>query len=53
MVTIALENLTNLWKYDIKYTLNNQLVQNLGHINILLEHWAQLLQENLGTGRLV
>ena len=25
------------------------LVQNLGHINIFLELWAQLFKENLGT----
>ena len=28
------------------------LVQKLGHINVFLELWAQLFQENLGTARL-
>ena len=32
--------------------LNTGLVQNLGHINIFLELWAQLYKENLGTRRL-
>ena len=27
---------------------NTQLVRKLGHINIFLELWAQLFQENLG-----
>ena len=31
---------------------NNELAQNLGHTNILLEHWAQLFQKNLGTRQL-
>ena len=31
---------------------NTGLVQNLGHINIFLELWAQLFQENLGTRQL-
>ena len=31
---------------------NTGLVQNLGHLNIFLELWAQLFQENLGTCRL-
>ena len=31
---------------------NNELVQNLGHINIFLEHWAQLFEGNLSTCRL-
>ena len=51
MITIALENSTNLWKYDIRYTLITNWYKNLGHTNILLEHWAQLLQEKLGTRR--
>ena len=56
----------NVWQYS-KYSfrkfdrfieiwhlvyLNIELVQNLRHINILLVVWAQLFQENLGTGRL-
>ena len=32
--------------------LNTGLVQNLGHINVFLELWAQLYKENLGTCRL-
>ena len=28
---------------------NTGLVQNLGHIIVFLELWAQLFQENLGT----
>ena len=28
---------------------NTGLTQNLGHINVFLELWAQLFQENLGT----
>ena len=35
-----------------KVYFNNELVQNLEHINIPLEHWAQLFQKNLGTHRL-
>ena len=31
---------------------NTGLVRNLGHINVFLEHWAQLFKENLGTHRL-
>ena len=31
---------------------NTELVQNLGHINVFLELWAQLFKENLGTCRL-
>ena len=31
---------------------NTGLVQNLGHINVFLELWTQLLKENLGTRRL-
>ena len=49
----SFENSTNLWKYDMRHMyLNNKLVQNLEHINILLEHWAQLFEENLGTRQL-
>ena len=32
---------------------NTGLVQNLGHINVFLELWAQLFTENLGTHRLI
>ena len=32
--------------------INTGLVRNLGHINVFLELWAQLLKENLGTRRL-
>ena len=32
--------------------LKTGLVQNLGHINVFLEVWAQLFKENLGTCRL-
>ena len=32
--------------------LNTGLVQNLGHINVFFELWAQLHKENLGTRRL-
>ena len=44
IVNKALENSTNFWKYDIWYTsdFNTGLVQNLGHINVFLELWAQL-----------
>ena len=53
MVTVAVENLTNLWEYDFRCgILYIELVQNLGRVNIYLEHWAQLFQENLGTCRL-
>ena len=31
---------------------NTGLVQNLGHINVFLDLWAQLLQDNLGTCQL-
>ena len=31
---------------------NTGLVQNLGHITVFLELWAQLFKENLGTRRL-
>ena len=31
---------------------NTGLVQNLGHVNVFLEIWAQLFKENLGTCRL-
>ena len=31
---------------------NTGLVRNLGHINVFLQLWAQLFQENLGTRRL-
>ena len=31
---------------------NTGLVQNLGHLNVFLEFWEQLFQENLGTRRL-
>ena len=56
----------NFWQYS-KYSFrkfdkfveiwhlvyfNTGLVQNLGHINVFLGLWAQLLQENLGTRRL-
>ena len=37
--------------FRISY-FNTQLVQKLGHINIFLELWAELFQENLGTGQL-
>ena len=30
--------------------LSTRLVQKLGHTNVFLELWAQLFQENLGTG---
>ena len=52
IVNIALENSTNLWKYDIWEYFNTGLVQNLGHINVFLELWAQLFKDNLGTRRL-
>ena len=53
IVNIALENLTNLWKYDIWYLITG-LVQNLGHIPVIvfLELWAQLFKENLGIRQL-
>ena len=31
---------------------NTGLAQNLGHINVFLELWTQLFQENLDTGQL-
>ena len=31
---------------------SKELVQNLGHIHIFLDHWAQLFQKNLGTRQL-
>ena len=31
---------------------NTGLVQNLGHINVVLELWAQVFKENLGSRRL-
>ena len=31
---------------------STRLVRKLGHINVFLELWAQLFQENLGTRRL-
>ena len=35
------------WTY-----FNTELVRNFGHINVFLELWAQLFNENLGTRRL-
>ena len=45
IVNIALENLTNLWEYDI-WHFNTRLVQNLEYINVFLELW---FKENLDT----
>ena len=53
MLTIALGNLRILRNMTLgSIYFINELVQNLGYKNILLKHWAQLFQENLGTGRL-
>ena len=52
IVNKALENSTNLWKYDIWVYVTTGLVRNLGHINIFLELWAQLFKQNLGTRQL-
>ena len=52
MVITALENSTNLRNMTLGIYFNNELVQNLGHMNTLSKHWAQLFQENLGTCRL-
>ena len=49
IVNIALENLANLWEYDI-WQFNTRLVQNLEYINVFLELW---FKENLDTHRLV
>ena len=50
-VNIALENSTNLWKYDIGYTVILNWYE-IWHINVFLELWAQLFKEKLGTRRL-
>ena len=39
-------------KYDFRCYFNTGLVQNLGHVNLFLELWAQLFKENLGTRQL-
>ena len=39
--------------FGILYTkYNTVLVQNLGHLHVFLELWAQFFRENLGTRRL-
>ena len=50
MITKTISKLSKVTPVDGYF--NNELVQNLGHINIFLEHGAQLFQENLGTCRL-
>ena len=42
-----LDKLVEIW--HLVY-FNTRLVQKFGHIHVFLELWAQLLQENLGTG---
>ena len=49
MVNIALE--TQQISENETFGILTRLVRKLGHINVVLEIWAQLFQENLGTGR--
>ena len=51
IVNIALENSTICGNMTFGL-FDTGLVQNLGHINIFLELWAQLFKEHLGTRRL-
>ena len=53
MVNIPLENSTNLWKYDIWYTVTPDWNTKIRpHKLYFFELREQLFQENLGTGRL-